>query len=80
MTKNRPIAVKNITAFHAIAIFGVEHDIEDRVYVSELYEGEVQYAPRACKIRYNQKGEPYFNHLGQREYIKNYIKVSLRGD
>ena len=59
----------------AIVIYAIEYGIDDAVLVGDVY-GDNLKTPRLSSIRYNASGDAYFRHYGQREYLRDYIRVN----
>ena len=69
------IASRSASNDAAIVIYAVEYSIDDAVLVGDVY-GDVRKTPHFCRIRYNAQGDAYFMHHGQREYLRNYVRIN----
>lgn len=70
----KPLAIQSITAYVAMAVFEIAHDIDDTVKTAAIM-GEERTAYVWCKIRYDKYGTAYFIRLGERYYLHDMMKL-----
>ena len=70
------IASKCICNCIATVIYDIEYGINDKILVGEAVVDNGYTVPQWSVIRYNKKGEAYFNHFGRREYLSDYMRVN----
>ena len=59
----------------AIVIYDVEYGIEDAILVGDVY-GDTRKTPHFIHLHYDAQGDAYFMHHGQREYLRDYVRIN----
>ena len=72
--RKEPIGVCGMCNHGGLAIFDVEHGIDDYVFVMDNY-GDGYKNLTKNRICYNTKGNPYFTRNRQRYYLNYFMRV-----
>ena len=70
--KEKELAMMSLTAFVAIGIFEIRHDVDDWVKVAGMH-GTERTAFRWCKLKPDAHGATYFTFLGERYYLHDML-------
>ena len=73
--RNKPIATYGVCNHGGLAIFDIEHGIDDYVYVMDNY-GDGYKNLTKNRICYNTRGKAYFTRNRQRYYLNDFMRVS----
>lgn len=71
--EHKPYAVYNTGMGYAVQYHGIEHDTDDRIYVSEVIGSNVRY--RKLMVRYTRQGRSYVIIETTRIYLDQFEKI-----
>lgn len=73
MREETVLGTLSITNGLAIAVLGIEYDLDDKV----IYRFSNETKTRKAKVYTTQKGRSYFKIRGQRYYLDEFIKGEM---
>ena len=68
-----PIAIYSMGAFYGIGAFEIRYNVDDKIKVAWLYNGNERSAYRWLKIRCDVEGDEYIFMSGERRYLKDFM-------